>query len=104
MARGRDCGCRNATEKRIGSPVASSPPEVVERVLDERFVPGFGRYDGLLRGTPVYRAIPALAPLPGLPHRPGRLLPARLPAPPHGLLPRPVLDRGGGNGLQLRHL
>ena len=70
-------------------------PDVVERVLDERPVLGFGRHGGLPRGAPVDRAVPALAPLPGLPAfaAVGRPVPARLAAPPRGLLPRPVLDR-----------
>src|SRR5919199_6953696 len=94
-------------DTRGGGPrlTASSPTDVVERVLDERPVLGFGPYDGLLQGAPVHRAVPALAPLAGLPAFPrrlGRPGPARLPAPPGRLLPRPVLDRSGRNGLWLR--
>src|SRR3954452_11659090 len=83
---------------------ASSPPDVVERVLDERRVVGFGPYDSLLRGAPVHRAVPALAPLADLAplRRFARPVPARLPSPPARLLPCPVLDRSGGAVLQLR--
>src|SRR3954454_20727876 len=85
--------------------IASPPPNVVERVLDERSVVGFGPYDSPLRGAPVHRAVPALAPLAdlvGFRWRPGRLAATRLPAPAYRLLPRPVLDRSSGDGLQLR--
>src|SRR3954447_22600754 len=83
-------------------PILSPVPDVVERVLDERPVVGFGRHDGLLRGPPVHRAVPALASLPDLPgfrRWPGRPVLARLSTPPCRLLPRPVLNDGGRNGL-----
>src|SRR6478609_3537926 len=56
------------------------PPDVVERVLDERPVVGFGPYDSPLRWPPVHRAVPALAPLAdlaGFRWRPGRLAATR---------------------------
>src|SRR3954452_11140198 len=102
----RRCGAdgRDASGAR---PFISPALDVVERVLDERPVVGFGGHGGLFQGSPVHRAVPALAPLPGLPDfrwRFGRPLPARLAPPPRGLLPRPSLDRSGGTGLQLRDL
>src|SRR5690242_21268969 len=90
---------------RARSRFAASPPsDVVERVLDERPVLGL-RGDGSTVPRPaVDRTVPALAPLAGLPEfrwRLGRPGPARLPAPPGRLLPRPVLDHDGRNGPKL---